>query len=43
LYVDTLRDQINRKEITYPQAIDFLVENGIHELKAIRMLTNATR
>lgn len=40
LYVETLRGQINRKEIDFPQAVDFLVEHGIHELKAMRMLNN---
>jgi len=40
LYVETLRDQIERREITFSQAIDFLVEHGIHELKAIRMINN---
>lgn len=39
LYVETLRDQIDRKEITYPQAIDFLVKHGVHELKAIRLMS----
>jgi hypothetical protein len=40
LYVETLRGQIDRNEIDFPQAVDFLVEHGIHELKAIRMLGN---
>lgn len=42
-YTDILADRINRREITFPQAIDFLVAHGIHELAALRMLSRRVK
>ncbi|MGA0170668.1 MAG: hypothetical protein ACO3JV_13405 [Pseudomonadales bacterium] len=39
IYVETLRKQIEKNEITFPRAVDFLTARGIHELTAIRLLT----
>lgn len=42
-YTAILRQRIERREISFSQGVDFLTEHGIHELKAIRLLTGAAQ
>jgi hypothetical protein len=40
-YINTLIDQLDSNEITFPKACDFLEEHGIGFLAAMRMLNEA--
>jgi len=42
-YIEILAARIKKREIDFPRAVDFLVEHGIHELTAIKMLVRASR
>ena len=43
MYIETLKEQIRNREISFPKAVDFLVEHGIHELRAIRLLSEGAK